>query len=209
MTSTPNHDTPLARGSRASRYRSPIAGRKRASRPLEGGATFTLGHRLQRLCWQVAWLALAAWTPSFLWRWRGAVLRAFGARLHHTAIVRASARIWWPGHLTMGAHSSLGPRATCYNVAPVTLAPFAIVSQGAHLCTAGHDIDRPDFPLTAAPITIGPYGWVAAEAFVGPGVTVGEGAVLGARGVSFRDLAPWTVYAGNPAEAVRERRKST
>ncbi len=63
-------------------------------------------------------------------------------------------------------------------------------------------------PLTAAPIAIGPHGWVAAEAFVGPGVTVGEGAVLGARAVGFRDLAPWTVYAGNPAEAVRERRKS-
>jgi putative colanic acid biosynthesis acetyltransferase WcaF len=185
----------------------PISGRKTSSRPMEGGATFTLGHRVQRLIWQASWLVLAAWTPSFLWRWRGVVLRAFGAKIHKTAIVRGSARIWWPANLTMGAHSSLGPDALCYNVAHVTLAPFAIVSQRAHLCTAGHNIDQADFPLTAAPIRIEPYGWVAAEAFVGPGVTIGEGAVLGARGVSFRDMAPWKVYAGNPAKQVRPRRK--
>jgi len=200
MTAMPNHPRPRSAAS--------IAGRKDASRPLEGGATFTLQHRLQRLGWQMTWLVLAAWTPSFFWRWRGMVLRLFGAKIHKTAIVRGSARIWWPGNLIMGAHSSLGPGAHCYNVANVTLAPFAIVSQGAHLCTAGHDIDRADFPLTASPIHIGPHGWIAAEAFVGPGVNVGEGAVLGARGVSFRDMEPWTVYAGNPAKAVRQRRKA-
>ncbi|MEJ5082825.1 MULTISPECIES: putative colanic acid biosynthesis acetyltransferase [unclassified Ochrobactrum] len=185
-----------------------INGRKESSSPMEGGATFTLSHRIQRLCWQMTWLMLAAWTPSFLWRWRGTVLRAFGASIHKTAIVRGSARIWWPANLVMDAHSSLGPGALCYNVAPVTLAPYAIVSQRAHLCTAGHNIDQHDFPLTAAPIVIGPCAWIAAEAFVGPGVSVGEGAVLGARAVSFRDMEPWMVYVGNPAKPVRARRRT-
>lgn len=185
-----------------------INGRKTASSPLEGGATFTFSHRLQRLCWQMTWLLLAAWTPSFFWRWRGTLLRAFGASIHKTAIVRGSARIWWPANLVMDAHSSLGPGAQCYNVASVTLAPYAIVSQGAHLCTAGHNIDQHDFPLTAAPIVIGACAWIAAEAFVGPGVCVGEGAVLGARAVSFRDMEPWMVYVGNPAKPVRARRRT-
>lgn len=185
-----------------------ISGRKQTSRPMEGGATFTIRHRVMRVCWQLAWLLLAAWTPSFLWRWRAMVLRAFGATIHKTAIVRGSTRIWWPGNLFMDAHSSMGPGTICYNVAPVTLAPYAIVSQRAHLCTAGHNIDHPDFPLTAASIVIGPCAWVAAEAFVGPGVAIGEGAVLGARGVSFRDMDAWIVYAGNPAKPVRPRRKA-
>nr|WP_199194856.1 putative colanic acid biosynthesis acetyltransferase [Phyllobacterium phragmitis] len=177
-----------------------------ASAPLLGGPTFALRHRLMRLVWSAAWLLLAAWTPSFMWRWRGLILRAFGAQIHRTAIVRGSARIWWPAHLCMGAHSSLGPGAICYNVAPVSLADFAIVSQRAHLCTGTHDINHPDFPLKSRPISVGMHGWIAAEAFVGPGVTVGEGAVLGARGVAFRDLDAWTVYAGNPARAVKTRR---
>lgn len=185
-----------------------INGRKTSSTPMQGGATFTFKHRLQRLCWQSAWLVLASWTPSPLWRWRSMILRLFGASMHKTAIVRSSARIWWPANLTMDAHSSLGPGSICYNVAPVTLAPFAIVSQGAHLCTAGHNIDQHDFPLTAAPIHIGACAWIAAEAFVGPGVSMAEGAVLGARGVSFRDMEPWIVYAGNPAKAVRQRRRA-
>ncbi|MBC2886432.1 putative colanic acid biosynthesis acetyltransferase [Ochrobactrum sp. CM-21-5] len=183
----------------------PVAGRKTASSPLEGDATFTLSHRVQRLFWSVAWLVLAAWTPSFMWRWRGFVLRLFGATIDRTAIVRGSARIWWPSNLIMGAHASLGPGAICYNVATVTLAPYAIVSQRAHLCTAGHNIDLPNFPLEAAPITIGPKSWVAAEAFVGPGVTIGEGAVLAARGVCVRDIEPWIVCGGNPAKPIRKR----
>ncbi|KAA9367241.1 putative colanic acid biosynthesis acetyltransferase [Ochrobactrum quorumnocens] len=196
--------------SAATRSPSPaIAGRMASSSPMQGEATFTLQHRVFRLIWQMTWLLLAAWTPSFLWRWRGLILRAFGASIHKTAIVRASARIWWPGNLIMDAHSSLGPGVICYNVAPITFSPYAIVSQGAHLCTAGHDIDRHDFPLTAAPITLGPSAWIAAEAFVGPGVKVAEGAVLGARAVSFRDLDPWMVYAGNPAKPVRPRRKAS
>ena len=55
------------------------------------------------------------------------------------------------------------------------------------------------------PITIGEQAWVAAEAFVGPGVNVGCGAVLGARGVAVRNLEGWTVYAGNPARPVGKR----
>ncbi|RYH07520.1 MAG: putative colanic acid biosynthesis acetyltransferase, partial [Alphaproteobacteria bacterium] len=70
-----------------------------------------------------------------------------------------------------------------------------------------HDVDDPLFQLRAYPIVIGPKAWVAAESFVGPGVTVGEGAVLGARGVTVKDLPEWTVSAGNPARRIRERKR--
>lgn len=174
--------------------------------PLEGGATFPFRHRLIRMVWMLAWFMLARWTPSAFTPLRRALLRAFGARIHPTAIVRASAVIWWPPHLQMDRHASLGPGAICYNVAPVLLEEYAIVSQRAHLCSAGHDVDDPAFPLRARPIRIGKRAWVAAEAFVGPGVTLGEGAVLGARGVAFRDLEPWTIHGGNPATLIRARR---
>jgi putative colanic acid biosynthesis acetyltransferase WcaF len=87
----------------------------------------------------------------------------------------------------------------------ITLSAHALVSQRAFLCAGTHDISDPEFALTTAPITIGPEAWIAAEAFVAPGVTVGEGAVLGARAVAFRDLEAWTVYAGNPAKPIKRR----
>ncbi|OWJ64806.1 putative colanic acid biosynthesis acetyltransferase [Inquilinus limosus] len=173
--------------------------------PLLGGPTFALSDRLRRFAWSICWGLLGAWTPRPFHRWRRLVLLAFGARIDPTARVYGQTSIWWPPHLTVGRHAVIAPRAICYNVAPITIGDFAMVSQGAHLCTGTHDVDDPRFPLRARPITVSPQAWVAAEAFVGPGVTVGEGAVLGARGVAFRDLDPWTIHAGNPIRLIRSR----
>src|SRR5690606_37686168 len=144
-------------------------GRAHGQSPLLGGATFELRHRLARVAWSTCWLLFARWTPPQLQPLRRLVLRAFGADIHPTAMVRSSVKIWWPGNLKMGVRASMGPGAICYNVAPVTIEDFALVSQRAHLCTGTHDIDDPDFPLRARPISIGRSAWVAAEAFVGPG----------------------------------------
>lgn len=166
---------------------------------------FSLGHRMHRLVWAAAWMALAKWTPRPCHGWRRIVLLAFGARIDRTARVYGGVDIWWPRNLRLEAHASIAPRAICYNVAPIVLGEHSTVSQGAHLCTATHDVDDPKMPLRSQPIHILRNAWVAADAFVGPGVTVGEGAVLGARGVAFKDLAAWTIYAGNPARPLRRR----
>ncbi|MBO9125306.1 MULTISPECIES: LbetaH domain-containing protein [unclassified Rhizobium] len=174
----------------------------------EGGPSFSVGHRALRLVWGIVWALLAAWTPAPLHRWRAVLLRLFGARLARNARVHGSARIWYPPHLVMEENTLIGRGAIIYCIAPVHIRRGAVISQGAHLCTGSHDIDDASFQLIARPITIGAAAWVAAEAFVGPGVSIGEGAVLGARGVAFSDLAAWTVYAGNPARPIRARATS-
>jgi len=189
-----------------SRFAEPGLSVARAPAPRLGGPTFSLGDRVRRLAWSACWLLLAAWTPPAMRGWRRALLRLFGASIHPTAIIRGSARIWWPANLTMGAHASMGPGVICYNVAPVIIGDFAIVSQRAHLCTGTHDVDDDAFPLVAGPIRIGTGAWIAAEAFVGPNVEVGAHAVLGARAVAARSLEPHMIYVGNPARAVRRRR---
>jgi putative colanic acid biosynthesis acetyltransferase WcaF len=90
----------------------------------------------------------------------------------------------------------------------IKLGDFVLVSQGAHLCAGTHDIDDPEFGLIAKKIFLGDFSWVAADTFLGPGSSVSEGAVLGARGVAFGKLEPWTVYIGNPAKPVRKRIKT-
>ena len=83
----------------------------------------------------------------------------------------------------------------------------AVISQGAQLCTGTHDYRVAAFPLIAKPIYIGNRAWVCANAFVGPGVTIANGAVLAAVGVTFRDLDEWSIYMGNPAIKVKSRPK--
>jgi putative colanic acid biosynthesis acetyltransferase WcaF len=176
-----------------------------AARAWQGGPSFTRRNRLYRLAWSTTWLLLARWTPPPMRAWRRLLLRLFGAQVAPTANVYASAHIWSPANLSIADHAAIGPGAIVYSMAPVTIGAYVVISQRAHLCAGTHDIEDPGFQLVVRPITIGARAWIAAEAFVGPGVTVGEGAVLGARGCAMRDLAPWRVYRGNPATPLRHR----
>ena len=186
--------------------RAPRRAEEASLSPLLGGATFPLRHRLFRLAWQVCWRALGAWTPPPLQAWRRFLVRLFGGRIAPTARIYGGVRIWYPPNLTMGEHACLGEGVDCYCMDRIELGPHALISQRAVLCGGGHDVDDPAFPLLTGPIVIGRDAWIAAEAFVGPGVTVGEGAVLGARACAVRDLEPWSVYVGNPARLARKRR---
>jgi len=177
----------------------------RASNPTTGGPSFSLKNRIVRCVWNVTWLLLASWTPPMMRTWRCFLLRIFGAQVASTANVYSTAKVWLPSNLVLGEHACVGPRVTVYNMAKITLNERALVSQGAHLCAGTHDIEDKHFQLKTRPITLGSRAWIAAEAFVGPGVSIGDGAVLGARGCTFRDLEPWTVYAGNPARVLRPR----
>lgn len=177
----------------------------RASRPLEGGASFSLGNRLARVAWGAAWLVLARFTPPPLHPWRRLVLRLFGAKVARGAKVHASASVWLPSNLELGENCLIGPGVRLYNQGRIVIGPRSVISQGAHLCASTHDVRDPHFQLVLRPIAIGAKCWVAAEAFVGPGVTMGDGAVLAARGVLFGDADAATIYRGNPAAAIKPR----
>jgi len=133
------------------------------------------------------------------------LLRLFGAKVGRGARVYPSCRIWAPWNLIMGDYASLGQHVQCYNVAQIELGDYSAVSQYAYLCGATHDYTILTMPLLPKPIRIGARAWIAACAFVGPGVMVEEGAVVGARACVFRDVPPWTVVAGNPARTIKRR----
>lgn len=163
-------------------------------------------NHLMRMLWGAAYWTLFRPTPDVVfWQWRVVVLRLFGARIGHGCKIRSAAKIWAPWHLVMGDRVAIGPSATIYNVDTITLCSKTCVSQGAYLCTASHDITRPGNPLITAPIRVESFAWVAADAFVGMGVTIGEGAVVGARAAVFKDVEPWTVVGGNPAKFIKKR----
>jgi len=99
----------------------------------------------------------------------------------------------------MGDHACLSEGVDCYSVAKITIGAHTTVSQYSFLCTASHDHSKAAMPLVAAPITIGERVWITADVFVGPGVTIGEGAVVTARSSVFNDLPAWMVASGAPA----------
>jgi putative colanic acid biosynthesis acetyltransferase WcaF len=148
-------------------------------------------------------LAVSAWLPGS-WH-RRALLRAFGARIGAGVVLKPGIRVKFPWRLTIGDHSWIGEDAWIDNLAEVSIGANCCVSQGAYLCTGSHDWSAPGFDLIVRPITLEAGAWIAARAIVGPGVTAGRGSVLGMASAATRDLDPWTVYAGVPAVAVRQR----
>lgn len=169
-------------------------------------APYGLQEQLIRVLWAIVHLTLFRFSPRLIWWWRNWVLRAFGARISSTARIHPTVKIVFPIHLTIGANTSVGDRAILYALGPITLGDRVTVSQYAHVCAGSHDYTQPDMPLIRSPILVDDDAWIAADAFVGPGVTVGEGAIVGARGVATKDIHPWTVVAGNPAVFVKSRK---
>ena len=144
-------------------------------------------------------------SPRPCFGWRRMVLRCFGASVGKQVNTYPSARIYFPWNLTVGDWSAIGEDTLIYNLGPVTLGRNVTLSHRAQLCAGTHDYTQPDLPLLKPPIVIGDQAWICANAFVGPGVTVGEGAVVGAGAVVVKDVAPWTVVAGNPARLIKRR----
>lgn len=169
---------------------------------------FSLGNRLKRLAWGVVHALLYRTTPAPLHAWRAFLLRCFGATLGPNCHFYPASRVWAPWNLFCADQVTAANGVEIYNPAPMRFGSHAILSQGAYLCGATHDYNRPNFPLLAYEMRFGAYCWICARASVGPGVQVGEGAVLGMAGVATRSLEPWTVYAGNPAVALKPRTPS-
>jgi len=144
-------------------------------------------------------------SPRPLVGWRAWLLRLLGARIGTHVHMYNTVEIFLPSNLAIGDWSAIGDRALLYNLGPIEIGAKVTISQRAHLCAGTHDYTRADMPLLKPPITVRDQAWICADAFVGPGVTVGEGAVVGARAVVVKDVPPWAVVAGNPARFVKKR----
>jgi len=169
---------------------------------------FSLTNRLQRLVWGIVWLLLYRPSPRPFHAWRSMLLRLFGAKMGPNCHFYPASRVYSPWNLVCDDQVTAGDGAEIYNPSPIKLGSHAILSQGCYVCGATHDFDDPAFPLLSYAMEIGPYAWICARACVGPGVTVGEGAVLGLASVATRSLEPWTVYGGSPAVRIRERKRT-
>lgn len=154
---------------------------------------------------QVAWLAVSGavvrrwWCPLPL---RIALLRAFGAEVDPSAVIRHSVKIHWPWKLRVGAHTWIGEETWILNLEPVDIGKDVCVSQGVLLCTGSHDRHSPTFEFDNAPISIGDGAWVAARATVLRGVQIGADAVVGATALVTHDVGASEVVLAPRAQPI-------
>jgi putative colanic acid biosynthesis acetyltransferase WcaF len=169
-------------------------------------ASFPVGHRLARSLWQAVYLLLYRLSPRPMHAWRSMLLRLFGAKMGPGCHFYPSGKVWAPWNLVCEDCCTLADRAEIYNPSQIYLESHCIISQQAYICGATHNYNDPEFPMISYSMRLGAYSWICARASVSPGVTVGEGAVLGLGSVATDDLEPWTVYSGVPAVKVNVRK---
>lgn len=159
------------------------------------------------LCARVLWGALRPFfhlSPRHLYGWRNMLLRMMGARIGKGVRIYPSAVIFYPWNFEAEDNVTIGWKTTIYSLGRIRLKENALISQGAHLCAGSHDYRDSTLPLLCLPITVEKGAWVCADAFIGPNVTVGASAIVGARAVAMKDVAEKTIVAGNPAAFVKQ-----
>ncbi len=166
-------------------------------------APYSIRERLKRMAW--AGLNATVWKVPRAWGLRRTLLRAFGARLGSNVTFKASVTIVHPWLLEVGDWTTFGDRVTIYNLGPVRVGSHTTLSQDTYVCAGTHDYQISYLPLIRSPVTVGSGVWVAAQCFIGPGVTIADNVMVGARSVVAKDLPPDVVAAGHPARPLKPR----
>jgi putative colanic acid biosynthesis acetyltransferase WcaF len=147
------------------------------------------------LCKCVFFLNPFPW-PSAL---RVGLLRLFGSTIGRGVVIRAGVNITFPWRFTAGDHVWIGEEVLVLSLAPVTLGSQVCISQRAYLCTGSHDWRRETFDLQVRSIVVEDSVWISSQAFVGPGVRIGHGCVIGAGAVVLKAVPAESLVKGNPA----------
>ena len=122
------------------------------------------------------------------------------------------------GKLRIGSHVHIATACMLGARGGIDIGDFSSLSQGVRIFTAIDDFSGrrmsnsqvPDDVLgvQVAPVTIGAYVPIGSGTIVLPGVTIGEGAAVGAMSLVPRSLDGWAIYAGNPAKKTGERARN-
>jgi acetyltransferase-like isoleucine patch superfamily enzyme len=132
--------------------------------------------------------------------------RRIGMKVGRGCVIRRGVYLGSPNELEVGDGSFIG-RASLYCTGGVRIGRNVNVSDGVVVVTAKHDVNSPRFEAKYLPIKIEDWAWLATNAIVLAGVTVGEGSVVAAGAVVTKDVFPYTIVGGNPAKPIGERKK--
>ncbi|MDQ6844342.1 MAG: WcaF family extracellular polysaccharide biosynthesis acetyltransferase [Bacteroidota bacterium] len=163
----------------------------------------------------------SAW-KRFLWYWINAFvfnsslfpfyklkvlfLKAFGAKAGKGICIKPNVNIKYPWFLEIGDNTWIGEHVWIDNLASVRLGDNVCLSQGCMILSGNHDYTRATFDLMIKAIVLEDGVWIGARAIVCGGIICKHHAVLSLGSVATSDLEPLSVYQGNPAVKLKERK---
>jgi acetyltransferase-like isoleucine patch superfamily enzyme len=184
----------------------PVARKKESHRQMQPEASpWTFREKVGRALWMLFGRTIFRATFHNWYGIRRQILRIFGAHIGSNVAIRPTVHVEVPWMIHIDDGATIGDYAIIYSLGPIRIGARSIISQYAHLCAGTHDYADHTFRLIRSPITIGEDVWIGADSFVGPGVEIGNLAVLGARSSAYKNLEAGRIHVGNPARDVKER----
>jgi putative colanic acid biosynthesis acetyltransferase WcaF len=169
------------------------------------GPSFSLKNRLGRILWNITCVLFFRYSPKVFFGWRSLILRLFGGRIGKGVHIYPGVAIWAPWNLEVGDQCGIANGVILYSQGRISVGKKTVISQGAHICAGTHDYTHKGFKLITMPISIGDDVWIAADAFIHPGVIIGDGCVIGARAVVNKNMPAWMVCSGHPCKPIKKR----
>jgi putative colanic acid biosynthesis acetyltransferase WcaF len=133
------------------------------------------------------------------------ILRCFGASIHRSAMIHPSALIEFPWNFSAGENVIIEHCVIINCMGRIEIGDGTRISQYAHLCAGTHNYRDRRMPIVRRSIHVGRNVWIAADAFVGPGVRIGDGSLLAARSSAFGNLPAGQICVGEPARPRKKR----
>lgn len=181
----------------------------------ERNAVFDVGkhrrndnYRKEEFGYRVAWMGgkvIFRLIPRFFYKWRNGWLRLFGAKIGESVRIYPTVDIFFPWNIEIGDEVTIGDKVQLYSLGKIIIGDGTMISYGAHFCAGTHDYTEVNLPLLKPTVELGRGIWVCSEAFVGPGVQVGDFSIIGARAVLFKSFPERSIIGGNPAKRLKER----
>ncbi|MCD2258230.1 putative colanic acid biosynthesis acetyltransferase [Psychroserpens luteolus] len=155
--------------------------------------------------WWIVEKTLFAWSPQFFYGWRRFLAKLFGAKIGKNVLLRPSVKMTYPWKVSIGDNSWIGDDVVLYSLGEIEIGSNTVISQKGYICTGSHDYNKTDFPIYAKKISIGNECWLATDVFVAPGISIGDGTVVGARSSVIDNLDGFSVFVGSPAKFLKKR----
>lgn len=130
----------------------------------------------------------------------------FGAKIGRGVVIKPGVNIKYPWKLQVGDYSWIGERTWIDNLDNITIGANCCISQGALLLCGNHDYSKTTFDLITKPITLEDGVWIGAQSIVTGGVVCKSHSVLAAGSLASKDMEEYSVYRGNPAVRIKERK---
>lgn len=157
----------------------------------------------ERLLWKVIWnFTIRPFPRRLALKWEILVLTLFGAKIHSTAQIYSSTRIWLPRNLQMDEYSTLADHVDVFNVSKVHLKAYSSISQYSSIFTGSRALKNESFEIISDPIIIEENAWVASHSLILSGAKICRESVVGAGSVVRTVIPPYSIVIGNPPMVV-------